>query len=195
MVFFVPTASGAETTTLSSGTGADPTAVLLLEQGEKLINENQMEGALASFDLAIQVDPGLSKAYFRASAVASQLGHNEKAIAYLSNLLKRNPSDTEAQGLLANLAKKTEVPGESFGFSSSGFLEFGVAALLGSAFFFFIGGYFGESPPRDRAKMPVEKPYFVYPLLKVIWQGTQRELLAVHEKRHRSLTWQANVHA
>jgi tetratricopeptide (TPR) repeat protein len=185
MVFLVPMAYGGE--------AEDPTAMLLLEQGEQLVTENQMEGALASFDLAIQVDPGLSKAYLQASAVASQLGKNEKAISYLEELGRREPNNMQAKSLLADLAAKTD-QGNLFGFASSGFFEFGIAALLGLAFLFVVGWHeFGEPPPRETEATLVERPYFIYPLLKVIRQGNQRELLAVHEKRHRSLQWQPRL--
>jgi tetratricopeptide (TPR) repeat protein len=173
--------------------GADPTAMLLLQQGEQLISERQLEGALASFDLAIQVDPGLSAAYFQASAVASQLGNHEKAVFYLEELGRHEPDNINAKMALADLAVKKS-QGELFGLSSSGFFEFGIAALLGLAFLFFVGWHeLSASPPHDMEATWVGRPYVIYPLLKIIRQGSQRELLAVHEKRHKALQWQPKL--
>jgi tetratricopeptide (TPR) repeat protein len=186
MICLAPTAYGSETKAMASAGGSDPIAVLLVEQGEKLLNENQREGALASFELAIEVDPALSKAYLQASAVASQLGDNAKATSYLEALRRRNPQDPQIQRLLANL-KTGKGRHDPTGFASSGFMEFGLAALLGWGFYLFIAGYeVGHTPPQRRtARLRVDKPYLIYPLLKILARGTEKELLAIHEKRHR----------
>ncbi len=196
VISLVPTVYGNEMEAVASGDGGDPTAVLLVEQGEQLMRSgNQMEGALASFEMAIGVDPELSKAYLQASAAASQLGDNEKAISYLEELRRRKPGDREVQRLLAGLEGR-EGQGSPIRFLSSGFLEFGVAALLGWVFLFFVAGReFGSAIPLGTAAVPVERPYLIYPLLKIIWQGTRREFLTVRERRHRSLHWQPGLHA
>lgn len=185
---------GNETKATVSGNEGSPTALLLVEQGEQLMKGGgQMEGALASFDLAIEVDPEFSKAYLHASAVASQLGDNKKAIAYLEALRRQKPMDMETGRLLASL-KALESRNTSPTFPSSGFIEFGAAALLGGLFLIFVAGHeFGMTLPGGAAAIRVEKPYFIYPLLKIAWQGAKRELLTVHEKRHRSLHWKPRL--
>lgn len=201
VLFFVPAVYSAETEGTASGSGRDPTAALLIEQGEQLITENQMEGALASFDLAIEVDPTLSKAYFQASAVASQMGNIEKAISYMEALRKRNPNNMETQRLLADLERRRNRV-DPIQIPASGFFEFGVLALIGLGFSLLVAGYeFGGSrpagmnPEETSVFQSVEKPYLIYPLLKVIWQGTAREFLAIHEKRHRGMPWHPKPHA
>ncbi len=189
-IFFLPTVYGNGIEVIAAESGGDPTALLLVAQGEQLIKEgNQLEGALASFDLAITVDPTFSKAYFQASAVAAQLGNYDKAISYLTILGKRNPANLEIQRLVADLeAKKNRF--DPISFASSGFREFGIAALIGLVFSLFIAGYqLGDTAPQDRA-LQAQKPYLIYPLLKTFMQGTQRGLVTVHERRHRSFEWQ-----
>ena len=189
-ILFLQTVYGNAIEVMAAESGGDPTALLLIEQGEQLIKDgNQMEGALASFDLAITVDPAFSRAYFQASAVAAQLGNYDKAISYLTTLGKRNPAHLEIQRLVADLeAKKNR--SDPIRVSSSGFREFGIAALIGLVFSFFIAGYqLGDTAPHDTA-LQVQKPYLIYPLLKTLMQGTQRGLVTVHERRHRSLEWQ-----
>jgi tetratricopeptide (TPR) repeat protein len=186
MICLVPTAYANETKGMASASGSDPIALLLVEQGEKLLNENQREGALASFELAMEVDPALSNAYLQASAVASQLGDSAKAAAYLEALRRRKPNDLQVQRTLADLKTAKGRP-DPAGFASSGFIEFGLAALLGWGFYLFIAGYeVSQTPPQRRATaLQVDKPYLLYPLLKIFGQETEKSLLAIHEKRHR----------
>ncbi|MEK7748354.1 MAG: hypothetical protein AAB300_04705 [Nitrospirota bacterium] len=196
MVFLVPTVYGDEMRAPGSESGRNPTALLLVEQGEQMMkHKNQMTGALASFDMAIGLDPDFSNAYIQASAAASQMGLTEKAASYLEALQSRKPNEIGIQALLSGLeAKRSQGDPTTHPFSS-GFFEFGVAALLGLVFLFFVAGYeLSGVSPRGLSTMRIEKPYLIYPLLKVIWQGTQRRLLSVHEKRHGAIQWQPKLH-
>lgn len=57
---FTLNGQGAEPTTTTADQGADPTATLLIEQGNKQLEAGEPEAAGASFALAAQLDPKLS---------------------------------------------------------------------------------------------------------------------------------------
>ncbi len=107
-------------------------ALMLVGQGISLYNEKNMDAALKSFELAAQIDPSLSVAYFNAGIVASEMGQKKEALSYLEEFLARTPGHREGEQVLSEL-KAGHYAG-ILDAEKGGFAEFGMAALIGSLF-------------------------------------------------------------
>lgn len=118
--------------------GADPTAILLVEQGIKQSNQGQWEGASVSFKLASQIDPNLSSATFNASVAALALGRKEEALNHLETFVSRQPENQEGQRLLSDIQKSVD---NTYPAAGRGFAEFGLASLLGFIFVLAMAAY------------------------------------------------------
>ncbi|MCG3115072.1 MAG: hypothetical protein LLH30_05270 [Candidatus Manganitrophus sp. SA1] len=118
--------------------GADPTAILLVEQGIKQSNEGQWEEAGASFKLASQIDPNLSSATFNAGVAALELGRKEEALNHMERFVSRQPDNQEGQRLLSDIRESVD---NVYPAAGRGFAEFGLASLLGFIFVFAMAAY------------------------------------------------------
>jgi hypothetical protein len=119
--------------------GADPTAILLVEQGIKQFNGQEVKAARDSFELAAQIDPTLSSASVNARLAAQEMSQNPSA----------RDGGANAVG--------------------GGFAEFGVATLAGFIFVFVMAAYdFGGTHPsmgsKEKAffeRVPQQRPWAV----------------------------------
>ncbi len=118
--------------------GADPTAILLVEQGIKQSNEGQWEEADVSFKLASQIDPNLSSATFNAGVAALALGRKQEALNDVEKFLSRQPGNREGQRLLSDIRESI---GNDYPAAGRGFAEFGLASLLGFIFVLAMAAY------------------------------------------------------
>ena len=136
----------------------DPTADLLMQQGADLHRAGEMAGALASFNLAAEVDPMLAEAPLSAAQVAFSMGDDAAAARYAEDALARQPGDWRATQLQAMIRERSAAPTSTDGTGGSGFAEFGLAALVGSLFIFAVSMHdIGETPPVSEGA-PVEAP-------------------------------------
>lgn len=118
--------------------GADPTAILLVEQGIKQSNEGQWEEAGASFKLASQIDPNLSSATFNAGVAALELGRKQEALNDLERFVSRQPENREGRRLLSDIRESIN---NVYPAAGRGFAEFGFASLLGFLFVLAMAAY------------------------------------------------------
>jgi len=133
----------------------DPTAVLLIKQGLDLRQAGHAEGALASFDLAAQVDPASAAAHLNAARVTLEMGDPQAAAHHLQNLLLRYPEHVEGVALWSRLNAPASPPTAVGG---DGFFEFGLLALVGALFATGIAAYdIGHCPPTSRKEETTEK--------------------------------------
>jgi len=136
----------------------DPTADLLMRQGADLYQSGEMAGALASFNLAAEVDPVLAEAPLSAAQVALLMGDDTAAARYAEVALARQPGDWRAIQMQAIVRERSAVPSSADGTGGNGFAEFGLAALVGSLFIFAVSMHdIGETPPVSEGS-PVEEP-------------------------------------
>jgi tetratricopeptide (TPR) repeat protein len=146
---------GAEPMMAPPEKGADPMAVLLMEQGIKQSKENEWEAARASFKLASQIDPMLSVATFNAGVAALALGRRMEALDDLERFLLLQSGNREGQRVLSNIREGVYSRRTDTG--AGGFAEFGLASFLGFVFVFAIGAYeIGMTRP---AMQTEEKPF------------------------------------
>lgn len=118
--------------------GADPTAILLVEQGIKQSNAGQWEEAGVSFKLASQIDPNLSSATFNAGVAALALGRKQEALNDVEKFLSRQPGNREGQRLLSDIRESID---NDYPAAGRGFAEFGLASLLGFIFVLAMAAY------------------------------------------------------
>jgi len=185
---------GGEQLKRPAGVSGDPAAVLLIDQGIRLFAESQKEQALSSFDMAIQMDPTLSEAYFNAGIVALELGMREKGFSYLTEFENQRPE--EGKAFLSGIRNAVTDSGATD--AGSGFWEFGLAAVLGSVFIFTAGAYLisYSQPERllhgsglfvigfaDGRVFPGNTTYMVYPLLKFAQGASPAGLFSLVERR------------
>jgi tetratricopeptide (TPR) repeat protein len=197
---------GAEPLKRPSGVGGNPAAVLLINQGIGLFAKGQLDQALSSFDMAIQMDKTLSDAYFNAGIVALELGMREKGFSYLETFASQRPE--EGRAFLSGRNNATVAIGADSA-PSSGFWEFGLPAMLGSVFIFAAGAYlishsqagipsFGSGLfvmgfAKGRL-FPEKTIYMVYPMLKRAYSGSPIGLCSLMERRgHKD--WQLSASA
>jgi len=135
----------------------DPTADLLMRQGADLHRSGEMAGALASFNLAAEVDPMLAEAPLSAAQVALLMGDDTAAARYAEVALARQPGDWRANQLQTMIRERSAAePPSAEGTGGSGFAEFGLAAVVGSLFIFAVSMHdIGQTPPVAE-KEPVE---------------------------------------
>lgn len=134
IVFFTPMVYGTGLMMAPSKEGADPTAILLVEQGIKFNEENKREEALTSFELASQIDPRITVSYFNAGIALWEMGRMAEALSYLEEFGARNPGDPTGQRVLSDLKKAYFGSHPATGLG--GLAEFGVASLAGFMFIF-----------------------------------------------------------
>jgi len=133
----------------------DPTAMLLIEQGLNLYQAGQADGALASFELAAQVDPTSVAARLNAARVTLKMGSPEGATRHLQALLSRYPGHAEGMALWSRLHATPSVAATAEG---GGFFEFGLMALVGALFTMGIAAYdVGHCPPTSQREETTEK--------------------------------------
>jgi len=129
-----------------------------MQQGADLHRAGEMGGALASFNLAAEVDPMLAEAPLSAAQVAFSMGDDAAAARYAEDALARQPGDWRATQLQAMINERSAVPSSVDGTGGNGFAEFGLAALVGSLFIFAVSMHdIGETPPVSEGA-PVEAP-------------------------------------
>lgn len=191
-----PEVYGAESLKKPSGTGGNPAAVLLIDQGIHFFTNRQLEAALSSFDMAIQMDPILSEAYFNAGITALELGMREKGFSYLEQFAKQRPEEWKAFLSIGGSGITTAgLPAVA----GSGFWEFGLSAIIGSIFVFIAGAYLVSSSSlpgilsqqsalfvmgfASGRVFPEKTKYMVYPLLKLARPGMPTSLFAIMERR------------
>ncbi len=131
-VLVVPNVYGAGPMMTAAKEGGEPMAVMLVDQGISLYNENDMGAALKSFEMAVEIDPSLSVAYFNAGIVASEMGQKKEALSYIEQFLTRMPGHREGEQILSEL--KASYYAGILDAEKGGFAEFGMAALIGSLF-------------------------------------------------------------
>lgn len=157
---------GAEPMMAPPKEGADPTAVLLVEQGIEQAKEKEWEAARASFKLASQIDPTLSVATFNAGVAALGMGRRMEALDDLEGFLSLQPGNLEGQRIVSNIREGVYSSHTAAGMG--GFAEFGFASLLGLIFVFAVAAYeIGATPP----PMETEEKSFEKkrPLTEVEW--------------------------
>lgn len=161
---------GAEPMMAPPEKGADPIAVLLMEQGIEQAKEKGWDAARASFKLASQIDPTLSAATFNAGVAALGMGRRLEALDDLEGFLLLQPGNREGQRVLSNIREGVYSRRTDTG--AGGFVEFGVTSLLGFVFVFAIGAYeIGMTCP---AMQTEEKPFKKKgPLIEVEWLEEQ----------------------
>ena len=192
---------GAEPLKRPSGVGGNPAAVLLINQGIGLFAKGQLDQALSSFDMAIQMDKTLSDAYFNAGIVALELGMREKGFSYLETFASQRPE--EGRAFLSGRNNAETATGADSA-PSSGFWEFGFSAMLGSIFIFTAGAYLISHSQAgilsggsglfvmgfaNGRLFPEKTTYMVYPMLKLARSGSPSGLFSLMERR-RSKDWQ-----
>ncbi len=131
----------------------DPTTELLMQQGIDLRRAGDMTGALASFEMATEIDPMSAEASLSAAQVALGMGDDAAAAQHVESALARQAGYAGALQLQAILRERSATVGqEAVGTGGSGFAEFGLAALIGSLFIFAMSMYdIGQTPPVARA--------------------------------------------
>ncbi len=136
----VPEALPAESLIMAEQGTKDPIALMLMDQGARLYEGNNLEGAQLSFAMAAQVDPTLQDAYFNAAVTAADLGKTQQALVSLETLLSRYPKHPQGRRLYATL-KGVGPAGVSQVTLGGGFYEFGLLALMGSLFLYTVAAY------------------------------------------------------
>lgn len=137
--FLNPNGYGAEPMMAPPKEGADPTVVLLVEQGIEQAKEKKWEAARASFKLASQIDPTLSVATFNAGVAALGMGRRMEALDDLERFLLLQPGNPEGQRIVSNIREGVYSSHTAAG--AGGFAEFGFASLLGFIFVFGMAAY------------------------------------------------------
>ncbi|MEZ4761362.1 MAG: tetratricopeptide repeat protein [Flavobacteriales bacterium] len=72
-----------------------------LKEGDQFRKEQQLDKALERYGLAIEVDPGMTKAYQARAEVLVLLGRDQEAIADLQRLAELEPKDSDAASAVA----------------------------------------------------------------------------------------------
>ncbi len=156
-IFPVPTAFGSAPL-LSPDTGANPTAVLLVEQGMKLYEVAKWQDALFSFEMAIGLDPGLSAPLYNAGLTAMKMGNWPLATSYLEKFLARHPAHSAGMAWLSDIQSQSsrgDAASEGVEPGWGGFAEFGLFGLLGALFIFVLAAYdMGVAHPFGAQKEP-----------------------------------------
>ena len=132
----------------------DTTAVLLMQQGTDLHRAGEMAGALASFNLAAEVDPMLAEAPLAAAQIALAMGDHAAAARHADAAMARQPGDWRAIRVQEVIRERSAAAIPSVDWTGgNGFTEFGLAALAGSLFIFAVSMYdIGQTPPVSEKK-------------------------------------------
>lgn len=83
-------------------------SILLNQQGEELFNKNDMEGALAAFRKAIEIDAACATAHNNLGVLYCQTGALAEAIAHFMKALEIDPTDRDTILNCAELLKNLE---------------------------------------------------------------------------------------
>lgn len=201
-------AHGAESLKRPSDISANPAAVLLIDQGIRLFVEGQLETALSSFDMAIQMDTTIPEAYFNAGIAALELGMREKGLSYLKTFAIQRPQ--EGGAFLSGISSNATAAKGTGSTGRSGFWEFGFAAIIGSIFVVAAGAYLISDSQTGTILsgagglfvmgfaqgrlFPEKTTYMVYPMLKLARSGSPSGLYSLMERR-RNKDWQLSASA
>ncbi len=136
---------------LSPEAGADPTAVLLVEQGIKLYEMEDWQNARSSFEMAAGLDPGLAAAFFNAGLAALEAGDPATATSHLTTFLARHPTHSArsiGSALLSDIRNLPDIRNRAGDIAPGsvergwgGFAEFGLFGLLGGLFTLIFAAY------------------------------------------------------
>lgn len=85
---------------------ASPTALLLLNRGQRELNNNAGEEALVDFEAALTLDPNLPEAFHRRALARFTLGDYPGALADLQETLTREPRHFPALQSLSRIAEE-----------------------------------------------------------------------------------------
>lgn len=158
VIFLAPRVYAIRPLAAPSQKAADPTALLLTEQGIKQYEEQQWEAAYASFKLASEIDPTLAAAEMNRAVALSKMGHAPEAISSLETFVAGNPEIAEGRRLLSDVKRayfKGRPPRPASGLG--GFAEFGAASLIAFIYMMAVAAYdIGAAHPFRKEEEGIE---------------------------------------